>query len=688
MKRLGKIISLAVLAVVFCSVLAYSQAPLLKSPDVHRIMKELLMMHVQKHEITPEILQRSLKVYINRFDPERVYLLESEVDPYLNPSEDFLSKIEAQYYNEDFSVYQELQDLFQKGIERSRRLRAKLLDRGDLFEAIEEVQLPESVDNANQLPAFPESEIALEERMELLLRGYIKSQKMRIASELTERKKNRILALYNKRARDYENQHLFISEKGDLLPARDQEDFIVLNILKALAKSLDAHTAFFSPSEAYDMKMRLEKGFFGLGIVLEEGIDGVNIVRVIEDGPAGKTGNVFAKDRIIGVAGQSVIDYPFQTVLELIRGRKGTVVELQLQRDVEKEGKILEETLFVDVERGKVVLNEERVDVEHERFGDGIIGVIELHSFYEGNGITSERDVKEALVELKSKGDLKGLVLDLRENTGGFLQQAVKVGGLFISNGVVVVSKYADEGIHYYRDMDGLSYFDGPIVVLISKISASAAEIVAQALQDYGVALVVGSEHSWGKGSIQHQTITGGEEAAFFKVTVGQYYTPSGKSTQLTGVESDVVIPGLYSSLDIGEKFSEYPLQADTVAAAYNDSLQDIDPVIRRWFQKYYLPTLQPRTEKWRSMLPRLSENSAERQENNADYQLFLKDVKRLSSNESIEKKSTENVSGAVRDLQLAEAVNVVKDMIHLDAVHLVKATPMPQLVNHETDQE
>src|SRR5262249_53796114 len=158
-----------------------------------------------------------------------------------------------------------------------------------------------------------------------------------------------------------------------------------------------------------------------------------------------------------------------------------------------------------------------------------------------------------------------GLVLDLRENAGGFLSQAVKVSGIFLSNGIVVISKYSRGDVHFLRNIVGRSYFNGPLVILTSKMSASASEIVAQALQDYGVGIVVGDERTFGKGSIQYQTVTDMSTDLFFKVTVGKYYTASGRTTQIEGVKTDIVVPTHYAPYHIGERYLEYPLSADKV---------------------------------------------------------------------------------------------------------------------------
>ena len=273
-------------------------------------------------------------------------------------------------------------------------------------------------------------------------------------------------------------------------------------------------------------------------------------------------------------------------------------------------------------------MQDDRVQYSFESFGDGIIGKINLPSFYESaEGSNCEIEMREALRALKKQGNLVGLVLDMRENSGGFLNQAVKVAGLFVTSGVIVVSKYAYGETQYLRDLDGRSYYTGPLVILTSKGSASAAEIVAQALQDYGTGIVVGDERTYGKGTIQYQTVTDSGATSFFKVTVGRYYTVSGRSTQIDGVQADIVVPTAYSGFAIGERYLEYPLNNDRIPSAYVDPLTDIDPRNRQWFQKNYLPTLQKKLSLWTQMLPRLQINSGYRLKQNKDFTLYLKAI-------------------------------------------------------------
>jgi carboxyl-terminal processing protease len=314
-------------------------------------------------------------------------------------------------------------------------------------------------------------------------------------------------------------------------------------------------------------------------------------------------------------------------------------------------------------------LNNDRVDVRSEVFGNGIIGIITLHSFYQGDGVSSEQDVRNAIEKLQKKGILKGLILDLRDNGGGFLSQAVKVAGLFITDGVIVISKYANGDERIYRDVDGKALYDGPLIILTSKATASAAEIVAQALQDYGVALIVGDEHTYGKGTIQTQTVTDNQSSSYFKVTVGKYYTVSGHTPQKEGVKADIVAPSHWHREEIGEMYAD-SLDADVIPPVYNDLLQDVPVNLRSWYIKYYIPKLQKRTSVWRDLLPTLRKNSEYRIANNKNYQYFLKG----SSNNGEENESEEewsvtdkkNKNYGEDDLQVQEAVNLLKDMIIL----------------------
>ncbi|MBM3199177.1 MAG: hypothetical protein FJZ58_08020, partial [Chlamydiae bacterium] len=185
---------------------------------------------------------------------------------------------------------------------------------------------------------------------------------------------------------------------------------------------------------------------------------------------------------------------------------------------------------------------------------------------------------------------------------------------------------------------------------------ASAAEIVAQALQDYGLALVVGDERTYGKGTIQYQTVTEKGASSYFKVTVGKYYTVSGRSTQIEGVKADLVVPTCYAPFNIGEKYLLYPLKNDQIESAFMDPLLDIAPRSRSWMKKNYLPHVQKKLSFWMEVLPRLQANSESRIRQDKDFLAFKKAIE--------EKPLKEETFLGFSDLQMQEAIRVVKDMV------------------------
>ena len=233
---------------------------------------------------------------------------------------------------------------------------------------------------------------------------------------------------------------------------------------------------------------------------------------------------------------------------------------------------------------------------------------------------------------------------------------------MFIPKGIVAIAKYSTGEIHYNRDLDGRLLFQGPVVIMTSKASASAAEVVAQALQDYGVALVVGDERTYGKGSMQFQNITDDQAPAYFKVTVGRYYTVSGRSTQIDGVIADIVVPSYYAPFPIGERFLQFPITRDDLGFSFidpNNPVRKLSGVNSEQLFSSYFPRQQL---KWKVMLPKLKENSQTRIRNNPRYVEYLNKV------EAFQEGKTVFIDHWKEDMQLTECMNIVKDMILIES--------------------
>jgi carboxyl-terminal processing protease len=642
---------------------------LLKPKDIDRIMDQILSQHVEKRAMTGKILNSSIAIFINQFDPERIYLLESEVAPFAHLSQNNLDELVKQYQENNFVFFEQLNKLFQAAILRSRKLRQEIeaKDKEALFHSLHLNQQKENL-------FFPKDEKELRVKLIDNLEQFIVVYTRRHGELTTTPRKELVLKSYENQLTEFENQYLYLDDKGHPLSKEQQDNLFTIHVLKALASSLDSHTTFYQTHEAYDMKVRLQKEFQGIGVVFRDKGDQIVVSRLLEGGPAAKSGLIHSGDVLLKVDGVSTKNQSFDKVMNLLHEFKQPQISLLLQRKEEGKDKIFS----VDLQKEEIVLNNDRVDVSEEVFGNGMIGKITLHSFYQGEGVSSEKDVRDAIEKLEKKGNLRGLILDLRENSGGFLSQAVKVAGLFITNGVIVISKYNSGEERFYRDVDGKVAYDGPLVVLTSKATASAAEIVAQALQDYGVAVVVGDEHTYGKGTIQTQTVTDNQSTSYFKVTVGKYYTVSGKTPQKNGVKADIVAPGYWSLKNIGEADSN-ALGSDTISSAYEDDLLDIAPDVKAWYLKYYTPTIQRRVQVWKDLLPTLQKNSEYRIAHDKNYQLFLKGNSTLSNNEDQDEENEWLLTGkktktyGVDDLQMQEAVNVIKDMIILQSLEKKK---------------
>lgn len=619
----------------------------LKYPQIRQNMQHIFQYHVENKSLSPIVVKRSFKIYIEQFDPDQIYLLKNEVLPFLELGDSQITNVVKHYEKDQFDEYLELNQVLEQAIARHRRIR----------EEVKILVMQGYTPNSREIPSdYAKSEEELKHRMLYKFNKVVEFREKKEGGRLSIEKKGKLFALYEKKLRRLESYYYSLDVQAS---GHSAEHYQALHILKALTKSLDSHSAYYSSDEAAELRAALKKQFQGIGVVLRESEEGVYIADLITGGPAQLSGDVKIGDYLIAVDGHNVEEVVFDEVLEYLRGDEGSGVELTLKRE--------DSSAFqVKLKREKIVLNEERLSYTYEPYADGVIGKICLPGFYDnGEGINSEKDLREAIKELKALGPLYGLVIDLRENSGGFLTQAVKVAGLFITKGIIVISKYADGEIRYMRDLDGRMYYQGPLVLLTSKASASAAEIVAQALQDYGVAVVVGDERTYGKGSMQYQTVTEEDAKAYFKVTVGRYYTISGRSTQIEGVKADIVVLTAFAPYNIGERYLEYPLSSDQLDM--EAMAQGKGPY--KTFQKKYLPSLQVKETIWKKMIPYLKINSEKRLAKDENFQLFLRKIRGEVSETRVSKNNRKNHNNdnfGVNDLQMKESVNIVKDMIYL----------------------
>jgi carboxyl-terminal processing protease len=369
-----------------------------------------------------------------------------------------------------------------------------------------------------------------------------------------------------------------------LLESIDENDTkdVVNFFLSSLATAYDPHTEYMSTDESDNFKIHMQHQLVGIGALLGQKDDGAEIQGIVVGGPADKQGILKLNDRIIAVAqgDDEFVDVKYlklQKIVDMIRGEVNTTVRIKIVPADDPSG-----TKIIAIVRDKVPLKEKLANAEllvtPPDLGKTLkVGWINLSNFYADmeNGTVSTSVDVERLLRRLMKEKIDGLVLDLRDNGGGSLDEAIKLTGLFIPAGPVVQAKDWRGSITWRDCENEKPVYDGPMIVLINKASASASEILAAALQDYRRALIVGDKSSFGKGTVQ--TILPVERympffsdkkgAGDLKVTIQKFYRIAGGSTQLKGVESDIPLPSIRDVLDIGESSAENPLPYDTIPA-------------------------------------------------------------------------------------------------------------------------
>ena len=612
--------------------------------DVAMKANEMMKAHASHKELTPSLVQRILINYLENLDVNKIYFIKSDIEEWTKPSEALLKKIIDDHNEGNYSTFEQIQERFISAIERRKKIE-ECIDFNDLPAAVRSEEFKD-------MP-WVESENELATRLKK-----IRSLQLETASKLSPDIKEKSMLRIAKRRIKYE-------EDMCVADSQVRQRLILSQVLKAIASSLDSHSAYFTPGEASQFMIHVQQRLFGIGAQLRDDLNGLSVIKIIEGGPAALGKQLRLKDRIVTVNGEPVVGMDIADSVELIRGEANTPVILTVIRETKKpDGSILEEKLDITIMRGEVVLKESRFKSRHEPFGNHSIGYLKLYSFYQDQLSSSAEDLKNEIEKLKKEHNIKGLVLDLRYNSGGLLTQAAAVSGLFIKKGIVVSIKDENMRVQHLREMEETMAWEGPLIVLVNRLSASASEIVAQTLQDYGRAIIVGDDHTFGKGSFQTFTLSTDEPGSVnpqgeFKITRGRYYTPSGRTPQLLGVPSDIIVPGPLSESEIGEKFAKYPLENDTIKPNFKDDLSDIPFFKRDKIRKWVQFGLQEKQDIYNPFVEILKCNSHARLQNCNNYKNLMKEIQKKESLTVIE-------NFGQNDLQLEETYHIMKDLIIL----------------------
>ena len=545
---------LAFLLTISVSLSAVAIAPIEKQTEQTALFREILdrlaTRHYRGQDINDDLSQRYLSTYIEMLDPLKSYFLQSDI--------------------EEFNQWStKLDDLARRGdvapgFVMFNRLRDRLLEQLQANIALLEsdYEFDYSVDETLVLDPEERQWMLTDSEQRDYWRKRIKDSMIRLLLNDKEPVKARELLV-----KRFSNQITQMEQ-------RDSQDVFQL-YANALASLYDPHTSYFSPRTTENFQINMSLSLEGIGAELRTEDEYTKVARVIPGGPADLQGILKASDKIIAVAQGDeelvdVIGWRIDDVVELIRGAKDSTVRLEL---IEGGSDSADSTKVIAIVRDKVKLEEKSAQSKiiniNQNGTDLKLGVIDIPAFYmdfeayrkrDPEYKSTTRDVYKLLSELREE-QVDGIVLDLRNNGGGSLHEATMLTDLFIGTGPVVQIRNAYQQVS--RDQRAMmrAAYNGPLLVMINRLSASASEIFAGALQDYGRAVVVGSQ-SFGKGTVQDVT---GLSSGQLKLTVSKFYRVSGDSTQHRGVVPDIEFPSLYDKQEVGESQQDNALPWDNI---------------------------------------------------------------------------------------------------------------------------
>ncbi len=511
-----------------------------ETANVH-IARQLMVSHYRKQAIDGQLSERVFEAYLKALDPQRLYFLASDIESFASYRFRLDGALKTGQLDPAYTIYNRFQERLIDRLKYQLALVEGGLDKLDFTKN-------ESIENDRAQSPWLAS---LEEQNDVW-RKRVKNAALGL--ELGGKKLEEVQELLQKR---------YQSQLNRAYQTRSEDVF--QSYMNAFAGVYDPHTSYFSPQTSENFNINMSLSLEGIGAVLQTDNDYTKVLRLVPAGPAAKQGQLQTSDRIVGVGqGASgeivdVVGWRLDEVVALIRGPAKSVVRLQV---IPSDSKDDSQTRIINIVRDKVKLEEQAAQsqlLELERNGKKYrFGVIDIPAFYaDFKGAQSgdpeyrstTRDVRHLIEEMQTKGKLDGLIIDLRNNGGGSLQEANMLTGLFIKDGPTVQIRGANNRVEQMDDPDPELVYGGPLIVMINRLSASASEIFAGAIQDYERGVVIGSQ-SFGKGTVQSvKPLNHGQ----LKLTQAKFYRVSGGSTQHKGVVPDLLVPSSIDHKEIGE---------------------------------------------------------------------------------------------------------------------------------------
>lgn len=611
--------------------------------------------HYRKIKLNDSLSSRILDKYINDLDNNKSYFLASDIksfEKYRNTIDDLTRK-------EDVSPAYVIYSVFAKRAkERMDYVLADLVNRDYDFTT------DEYYETEREKEPWPKTT----DELNNLWRQLIKSQalSLKLAGKSKDEIKSTLKSRYERLAKTFSQ---FNSED-------------VFGIyMNAITESYDPHTSYLSPRASDVFNQAMSLSLEGIGAQLQTDNDYTKIVKILPGGPAEKSDKIHVNDLISGVAqGEKgemvdVVGWRVDEVVKLIKGPKGTTVRIQFLPASEGTGAAAREVTLV---RDKIKLEDQAAKkkvINYQSNGRNMkMGVIELPSFYmdfeayqkgDPDYRSTTRDVRNLITELQKEG-VDGIVMDLRNNGGGSLEEAIQLTGLFIKNGPVVQVKSSDNRVAVYDDDDQKVLYNGPLVVMTNRFSASASEIFAGAIQDYGRGVIVG-ESTFGKGTVQKvldlgRFIDSSEPVGELKLTFQKFYRVAGSSTQHKGVIPDVKLPSALGDEQFGESSNPSALPWDVIKPANFTKVTDINGKVIADLNKSY----QERVKVDPSLKKYITETE-ELKNNLSHTRISLNEAKRKQEMEEQKKRE----ASQKLDTKITSKEGIPQDILKLDDEYL-----------------
>ena len=530
--------------------------------------------HYDPAVINDEFSEKAFKLYLKNLDANKRLLSKSDV----KQLDKFEKEIDDEIKNGTYNLFNASLKLVNKQTTLTEQFFEDILAQPFDFNINEEVDFDEEI-------PYAKNDKELKDRWRKYLKYSVltKLYTDQLAQEKAEEKSDTVFTPKPFDTLEYNARKSVLKTHRDYysrLKRLERKDRLSMYI-NSITGVYDPHTNYFPPADKENFDIQMSGQLEGIGAQLQEKDGYIKITNIIPGGPSSLQGDLQANDLILKVKQEggeavNIVDWRIDDAVKIIRGKKGTKVRLTVRKPdgAEQDITITRDVVILEETYAKSLLLNDKDNVK--------TGYIYLPSFYADfrnpRGRFSWKDVKAEVEKLKTAG-VKGIILDLRSNGGGSLDDVVKMGGLFIDEGPIVQVKEKGRKPQVLADRYAGAEWDGALVIMINEFSASASEIMAAAMQDYGRAVIVGSSSSHGKGTVQrflnlNQTIRNKNipDLGSIKLTIQKFYRINGDATQLKGVSSDILLPDNYMYIKTGEKEQDYPMAWDQIESASYDS--------------------------------------------------------------------------------------------------------------------